>query len=550
MKLKLHFCLLFIGILSKGFSQWVQNPAINTPVCVQPHRQEDSRIVSDSKGGAIIAWADYRVDSVTGDIYVQRMNAAGFPVWTLDGVVVCSDTATQNTEYIVSSDNSGAIIAWEDKRSGDKDIYAQKIDSSGNMLWTANGVAVCLKAANQRSVRVISDGAGGGIFVWEDSVGGTLDIYAQRISSAGAIMWTAGGEVICNAAGTQINPRIVPDGLGGAIIIWQDKRGFVENFIYSQRIDANGVVQWTANGVLVCNTPGNQTNPKLESDGMNGAYIGWQDKRNGDDYDIYAQRLSANGALQWNQYGITVCSAIANQSAIDISVDTNGIIVAWKDERAGIYQIYANRLRPDGTKISTTNGNGILLGNGINPNCVSDNFSGSVIVWQDSTTSSGTWDVFSQRLDSTGVKLWMPTGDSIAIATGGQSGPKNISTSDGGSIYTWTDKRNGNHDIYAHHHIPNESNIGIKEFFTDAYSISSFPNPFNTQTTIRINSSEIIKSWELNIYDISGKKIMTQQITNSNQTIIKRNNLSSGYYFYIATSKTEVLGKGNFIITE
>ncbi len=549
MKIKLLFSIICISVFSNGFSQWVQSPAINTPVCVQPHRQDDARIVSDSKSGAIITWTDYRVDSIHGDIYVQRMNAAGYPMWTANGVGVCTDTNHQSMEYMCQSENGAAIIVWEDNRNADRDIYAQKVDSLGNILWTANGVAVCSKIAKQKNPRVMSDGVGGAFVVWEDSVGGTFDIYAQRVSSTGVNLWTAGGIPICNAAGIQGGARIATDGFGGAIIAWQDKRGFIDNFIYAQRVDASGNVKWTANGAIICNTPGGQINPKLIADGNHGAYLAWQDKRNGDDYDIYAQRIDSTGTIKWGQFGNIVCSAIFNQSAIDMTADhTDGTIIAWKDERNSIYQIFANRVRGDGSKPWVNNG--ILLGTGINPNTDDDASGGAVIAWQDSTSTNGTWDVFSQRIDSTGAKLWLATGDSVSIADGGQTGPKNISTGDGGSIYTWVDKRSGDHDIYAHRMVGHHSYAGIYEYKDNAYSISCYPNPFNTQTTILINSEKTIKSWKLNIYDASGKMVMTQEMSNTNKALINKGNLSEGYYFYQAISNTEVLGRGNFVITQ
>ena len=63
--------------------------------------------------------------------------------------------------------------------------------------------------------------------------------------------WTADGVALCTAANDQINPQIVSDGSGGAIITWQDYRG--GNYdIYAQRVNASGAVQWTADGVAVC----------------------------------------------------------------------------------------------------------------------------------------------------------------------------------------------------------------------------------------------------------------------------------------------------------
>ena len=86
-----------------------------------------------------------------------------------------------------------------DKRNGNQDIYAQKVDSNGIVQWTANCAGVAVKNATQQNVQVVSDGAGGAIIVWEDSANGAFDIYAQRIDASGSLQWAANGIVICDA---------------------------------------------------------------------------------------------------------------------------------------------------------------------------------------------------------------------------------------------------------------------------------------------------------------------------------------------------------------
>jgi hypothetical protein len=44
---------------------------------------------------------------------------------------------------MVSDEAGGAIIAWEDFCSGtNNDIYSQRINASGTVRWTANGVPI------------------------------------------------------------------------------------------------------------------------------------------------------------------------------------------------------------------------------------------------------------------------------------------------------------------------------------------------------------------------------------------------------------------------
>src|SRR6185436_2902719 len=50
---------------------------------------------------------------------------------------------------------------------------------------------------------------------------------------------------ISTGPATQYSPAIVSDGAGGAIITWYDFRSGAYD-IYAQRVSSSGVVQWTA----------------------------------------------------------------------------------------------------------------------------------------------------------------------------------------------------------------------------------------------------------------------------------------------------------------
>src|SRR5436309_4983106 len=73
----------------------------------------------------------------------------------------------------------------------------------------------------------VSDGAGGAIIAWENESGLSVpgDIYAQRVSATGAVLWApANGVALTLDLDDQLQPRMVSDGAGGAIIVWQDGR--------------------------------------------------------------------------------------------------------------------------------------------------------------------------------------------------------------------------------------------------------------------------------------------------------------------------------------
>ncbi len=525
---KLYATVALVALAASSFAQWVTDPAINNLICSQPQDQQDARLVSDTKHGAIITWVDFRNDQneLVADIYAQRINASGVTMWGTNGMAVCTNAADQTAPVLIEDGAGGTIIAWQDWRSGNRDIYAQRIDSLGNVLWTANGLGVVVKNTNQSSPKIVSDGADGAVIVWEDSINGNLDIFAQHIAGNGTSSWTAGGVAVCTATDKQTNPRVVVDATGAAYFTWQDRRNGNDYDIYCQKLNAAGAPQWTANGVAINTATNSQINPKMELDASGAIIIAWQNFITGAGYDVYAQRVDAAGNAQWTAGGIQVCALNGNQSAIDITTEniTDGSIITWKDGRNTNVNIYCQKVDFNGNRLWTSNG--ILISeasrNQINPNIVGDGIGGAIVTWQDSV--AGIWDVFAQRITSNGAALWTAGGTAIGIATDNQTSPKNISDGIGGSIFSFQDKRSGDFDIYAYK-IAGDTTTGIAQ--ADAsLSVTVFPNPFSSATTIRL--PEGVK--QVRVFDTVGRQVHQASNISGTSYVLNRANLASGTY--------------------
>ena len=221
------FCAGLLGVAHllprPAVAAWPTDPLVNVPLCTATGNQYSPTSVSDGTGGAIVAWYDYR-NGTSADVYAQRISAGGTVQWTADGVALCTATGNQYSPTIVSDGGapgeagSGAVVTWADSRSGNTDIYAQRISAGGTVQWTPDGVALCTATGTQSMPNITSDGAGGAIVTWMDSRSGIYHIYAQRISAGGTVRWAANGVALCSATGEQQNPRIASDGAGGAIV--------------------------------------------------------------------------------------------------------------------------------------------------------------------------------------------------------------------------------------------------------------------------------------------------------------------------------------------
>ncbi len=269
---------------------------------------------------------------------------------------------------------------------------------------------------------------------------------------------------VCTGENTQAKPVSVSDGHGGVIIAWSDARNVQDENIYAQHLDSSGIAQWTLNGIPICSATSLQAQVAIISDGNGGAIISWADFRNGNDADIYAQRVNGNGIVQWaTTDGIGICTAKGDQTYPVITTDGNGgAIFTWFDERIFnpvlIPNIYVQGINANGTLKWTeaaicTNMNGQTQ-----PAIVSDSTGGAFIVWKDGRNgldgTSGS-DLYAQHIGSNGLIKWMVDGISICKAYRDQDNPKLTTDGSGGAIVTWQDARNLNDsfpyntDIYA-----------------------------------------------------------------------------------------------------
>jgi hypothetical protein len=431
---------------------WPHDPNIgNVPLCTATNTQSYPMIVADGTGGVIVTWQDDR--GATTDIYVQRISAAGAVQWAANGVALCTATGNQYIPTIVSDGAGGAIVTWEDARSGIRDIYAQRISAAGAVQWTANGVALCTATGVQGLPTIASDGAGGAIVSWQDLRGGvTNDIYAQRISAGGAVQWLANGVALCTATGEQQIPTITSDGAGGAVVTWRDYRSGTNHDIYAQRISAGGAVQWLANGVVLCIATDAQSYPMIVADGAGGAIVAWQDYRSGTNNDIYAQRISAAGAVQWLANGVALCTATGNQYGPTLVSDGfGGAIVTWYDYRSGTnYDIYAQRVSAAGAIQWTANGVALCTATDdqSSPMIAADGAGGAIVTWQDPRSGTN-YDIYAQRISAAGAVQWTANGVALCTAAGTQNISAAVADGSGGAIVTWQDLRSGTGDIYA-----------------------------------------------------------------------------------------------------
>jgi hypothetical protein len=321
-----------------------------------PINHAEFKPVTDGSGGIYFAWVT-NSGGIENDIFCQRVGNNGQLIWGTP-VTVCNLPGSQFVISIDSDKQGGILITWSDDRSGNMDIYAQRLDPSGNILWGLNGTVVCNESSNQGNSKITVDELGNSFITWEDRRNSAIwvDIYAQKLNSDANYFWISNGVAVCSlTSSVQTKPVIAADNLGGAIVAWTDFRNGSED-IYAQRISSTGNDLWTSNGIPISTrTAPQEGNINIVSDNFGGVIMCWEIFLGG--YDLLAQRVDANGTLQWAQDGIYVCNATGNQRTHQIALDEDdNLFACWQDSRNGTdNDIYIQRVNNDGTLGNPTN---------------------------------------------------------------------------------------------------------------------------------------------------------------------------------------------------
>ena len=426
----------------------------NLPLILAPGEQYAPVLVSDGKEGAFVIWHDKRAGSVA--IYAQHLNDRSQPTWKKDGILAVASSKDQLALTAVSDGKNGALIFWQDLRNDTGDIYGQRIDASGNLLWGESGVEVIRAANKQSEPQAVSDGEGGAFVLCRDFKSSHEDVAVQRIDGNGKILFEP-GRMAATGLGNQTLGKIAATNDAGFVAVWSDNSlGFSR--LAAQRFDGKANPQWAAT-VLVSSIRSTQTSPAVHfaatnADPRGSTFVVWSDDRNRNN-DLFAQKIDALGLAQWGLLGVTVCKASNHQSNSQIAGDgSDGIFVAWEDQRSGKTDIYAQALSSTGQTRWQNDGVGIAVATQEQAqlDLISDGSGGMIGVWADER-NSGT-NIAAQRLDKNGKALWSANGIFITPEGGTKQRPAILAQpgsflGSNGCLVAWEDSRRGNEDIFV-----------------------------------------------------------------------------------------------------
>jgi len=310
----------------------------------------------------------------------------------------------------VTDGAGGAFVLWHDDRHSTclygcidepREIYIERVTAGGKVAagWPIDGLAVGSApwfmsfTAGTHSSRpsdfntvLIPDGNGGVIVAWEEGLAGSYNavtIRAQRVSSAGELEWGARGIALTSAPDEHWYPQIAGDDRGGAFVVWQDRRDG-KLVLVGQHLSAAGKGLWAADGIPVTrDRSADQQAHVISADGHGGAYLAWQAATR-----VSIRHLSATGDMDWDQ-DLSASNGVANQSSPAVMTDRNGDLwLAWIDGALNSADVRVQQIDKHGKIKAGWPDNGASVAAGplearSNPTLAPDANGGAYVAWLD-----------------------------------------------------------------------------------------------------------------------------------------------------------------------
>jgi len=267
-----------------------------------------SKVLPSLEGDALVLWGGRRPGDELGAIFGQGLSPSGEFKWDTLGILI--DHVWEFSGAI--SDKKGGALVFFAPPGGlarankpGLGVKAQAIDDKGNILLSPGGIRVADNTGYGEGVQNLvfaNDGSSGYIIShpyyagyyhvifeakrFDPSITPLWDIIVWEQPFYPYFAWWYGHNSITNNVS------------GECIVAWDTESDSLFGDIFGARIDASGNLRWT---VPICSLPSQQNYPVVVADSKGGAYIFWQDARNGD-FDIYGQHVDSTGAFGIDEY--------------------------------------------------------------------------------------------------------------------------------------------------------------------------------------------------------------------------------------------------------
>ena len=491
-------------------------------------------VCTSSSGKFVITWKDEREGSF--DIFSQIYDEDGTSIGTNRKIHDDENSMYYLTPPASDMDSSGNfIITWNDKHTGNNQIYAGKFDVEGDCVDSTFQVNSDIGSGDQYDPKICATDNGNIVIVWKDYRNGNSDIYVQNIKPDGSLSDENYKVNEANDSSLQLNPQLGIDSEGNFLVVWEEERKYSNN-IYGQRFNGNG--QPSGNNFIINDRESVNLRsrfPKLAMNQSGDCIISWIESNEFGEFNLYAKRFNSDGMALENSFKVNGNTGFlagldflyGNQFSVGID-DFNNFVISWTEYRNGLKEVFYKIYNPNGTilKIATRVNFDDYFSVGDHSMCMGSNgyFVISWVNWK----NEGYDNIYAQLYNSLGN----PIGNNILVNDVPGSIyrflPPTLSMNDDGSFcIAWQDNRNGNYDIYGQVY-----SSGGQLIDTNFKINSNELMPDQKTPSLYLKENRLYTAWEDNRIPRQGWDIFANAIFLENVTSVDKPNFEKNPYSF------------------
>ncbi|MFB0519522.1 MAG: hypothetical protein ACETWC_09610 [Acidobacteriota bacterium] len=313
----------------------------------------------------LVVWEDKR-NGTNYRIYGQRVSADGsligsnIPIW-----FSTKDARYPDVAYNSNSNNWMVVWQYDGESTGNWYILCRGVNIDGSLFPPLSAYVVAYDADSKQQYPRVAYNSSDNNFcvVWEDERDyATLgwDVYSRIVGSDAKPIGSM-NPVVSDLDNQKLPTIAYLSLVNGYLVAWEDNYYYSTSGwdIWCRRVDKDGL--YVGNMVPVNSASDDQCVPEVAANTTdNNFLVVWEDKRSGNNYDIYGQRMSSADTTVKVGSEIVMCTDSTNQynPAVCYSPSYNRYLVAWTDFRpsASAADIYGQLVKGDGTVEGFNNG--------------------------------------------------------------------------------------------------------------------------------------------------------------------------------------------------
>ena len=298
---------------------------MSTSTAIQP------AAVPDALGGTLVVWRE-TLPLGRSVVMAQRLDEQGNPVWPSGGLRVSLKASSQTNPRVVYDNMSGMVVAWRDEANSASELRVQRIDFTGNRLWSLEGLTITAPLGTAEFPEMAAVGTGEVAIAWTAPVAQTTQIVLQKAGPGPALKWGSGVSASARPSTfNRWNPVLRGDEAGGAWIAWEDFSNQVNYLIHLNHLGATGVSLWPDGDVAIAPAAGDQGKMAMVGDGKDSIWLAWIDNRLAT-IGLYAQEVDGSGRLLQGNAGFLVADQLTKPSRPQlVSLGPEKVVIVWAD---------------------------------------------------------------------------------------------------------------------------------------------------------------------------------------------------------------------------